>query len=97
MPPLALCSSPACDFRIKLQDGTTGKSISTPHTCPKCEAPMVSVCPECGFLLIDIPAEKHPRCPVCRLDIRETFARMVFGLHKPSPRFKGNPTGSESH
>ncbi len=92
MPPLALCSRPACDFRIELQDPKAGISIPTPRICPRCEAPMISLCPECGFLLIGIPKGEHPLCEVCKVDIRGAFARMVFDLHRPSPKFRGDPS-----
>ncbi len=97
MPPLALCSRPACDFRIELQDRKTGMSISAPSICPKCEAPLISVCPACGFLLIQIPAGKHPLCSVCRADIRSAFARLVFGVHRRrSPKPAEDPFPSDS-
>jgi predicted amidophosphoribosyltransferase len=95
MPPLALCSRPACDFRVELQDWKIGASVPTPRACPKCEAPMTCVCPECGILLNQIEEGKHPRCPVCRTDVRRAFARIAFGLHRPSPRLKSDPPQSE--
>lgn len=83
MPRVAICSRPACDQRIELQDPKNGTSVPTPTVCPRCEAPMISLCPECGFLLIGLVKEEHPLCAVCKADIRQVFARIVFNLHRP--------------
>lgn len=90
--PLAICSRPACDHRIELQDPKNGTSVPTPTVCPRCEAPMISLCPECGFLLVGLVKEKHPLCAICKADIRQVFAQIVFNLHRP--QWKGSRQSS---
>lgn len=89
--PRAICSRPSCDHRIELQDPKNGTSVPTPTVCPKCGAPIIALCPECGFLLVGLVKERHPLCAVCKADIRQVFARIVFNLHRPqwkdSPQF----------
>jgi hypothetical protein len=69
----ALCSNSKCECSIELHDRTNGHSTKTPTECPRCKSPMISTCPECGFLLMGNPAATD--CAVCRADIRRVFAR----------------------
>jgi hypothetical protein len=71
--PYALCSNSKCDFSIELHDRVNGNSRATPEVCPRCKCPMISTCPECGFLLMDTLGATA--CVVCRADIRRVFAR----------------------
>jgi hypothetical protein len=71
--PYALCSNSKCDFSIELHDRLNGNSRATPGVCPRCACPMISTCPECGFLLMG--TRGATACAVCRADIRRIFAR----------------------
>lgn len=73
MPPFAICSSPLCEYRIKLQDTKAGSPVRTPATCPECQAPMISTCPSCGFLLLGLAPGRRPKCEVCPSDIKQLF------------------------
>jgi hypothetical protein len=74
MPPIAVCSAPRCDFRVELQKYKEGTSVPTPSNCPACGEAVISVCPQCGFLLLGISGRLV--CEVCRTDIRAAFARL---------------------
>jgi ribosome-binding protein aMBF1 (putative translation factor) len=65
MPPVAVCSLPRCDFLIELQDRTQGTSTPTPKVCPKCDSPIISLCPACGFLLFRPQRGRLRSCNSC--------------------------------
>lgn len=73
MPPHAICSSLARDFSVKLQDMSTGTRTETPERCSVCQSPMISLCPLCRFLLLDIDKGKSPRCELCGADLKRAF------------------------
>lgn len=75
MPVVAICSSVACDFRIQLQNLIEGTSTPAPITCPGCACPMISLCPRCGFLLVELPGRDPERCNICHADIRVAFQK----------------------
>src|ERR1700687_4786700 len=72
--PYALCSSSACDYTIELHDRINGQPIETPSSCPSCKSRMISLCPNCGFLLIG-SSDKHI-CGFCKADIRLSLAEL---------------------
>jgi hypothetical protein len=87
MPPIAICSRQGCDYRISLHDNECGKPISTPANCPNCGSKVISMCPQCSFLLLGSPNTEHPYCQVCRADIRGTYAkRRVFDVRPDNHR-----------
>jgi ssDNA-binding Zn-finger/Zn-ribbon topoisomerase 1 len=69
--PYALCSNSECDHSIELHD--SGRDMDTPIECPRCKSSMISLCPECGFLLMGTPGATV--CAVCRADIRRVFVK----------------------
>jgi hypothetical protein len=71
--PYALCSNSKCDFSVELHDRVNGNSRATPKVCPRCKGSMISICPECGFLLMG--TQGATACAVCRADIRSVFKR----------------------
>jgi len=71
--PYALCSNSQCEYSIKLHDRPNGLSVETPLSCPRCKRPMISICPECGFLLMGTTGATV--CAVCRADIRQGFIK----------------------
>jgi hypothetical protein len=75
--PYALCSNLECDFTLELQDKISGLPIETPKECPSCKSQMISLCPNCGFLLI---GNSHgPICGLCKADIRFLLANLQAG------------------
>jgi len=72
--PYALCSNSECDFTIELQDKATGQPIETPQECPFCESQVISLCPNCGFLLMGNSREHI--CGFCKADIRFSLASL---------------------
>ncbi len=75
--PYALCSNSECDFTIELQDKVNGRPIATPQECPSCKSQMISLCPNCGFLLI---GNSHAHiCGFCKADIRLSLAKLQAG------------------
>jgi hypothetical protein len=72
--PYALCSNSACDYTIELHDRINGQPIETPNSCPSCKSRMISLCPNCGFLLI-ANSPKHI-CGFCKADIRLSLAKL---------------------
>jgi hypothetical protein len=73
MPPHAICSSSTCAFSLELQDMRTGTLTETPARCPVCQSPMISLCPLCRFLLLDIDGSKSPNCGLCGADLKLAF------------------------
>lgn len=73
MPLSAICTNPCCDFQIKLQDYETGTSIPTPRECPQCGEPVISLCPDCGFLLVGKLDIGNPTCALCGRDVRKAY------------------------
>ena len=69
--PHAICSSPNWSFIIKLHDIERGQSIATPDECPCCASAMISICPQCGFLLTGNP--EATRCSLCQADLKVCF------------------------
>lgn len=74
---LAICSSLICEFRLRLQDNEKGNSISTPPSCPRCGAFLMTYCPLCGFPILANQSLKD-RCTVCNCDMRRAFARSIY-------------------
>jgi hypothetical protein len=83
--PYALCSNSECDFTIELQDKANGQPIETPNECPSCKSQMISLCPNCGFLLIG-SSQKHI-CGLCKKDIRLSLAKLQAGLDQSGTSF----------
>ena len=81
MPPLAICSSSYCTYVIELHDNKNGTSLDTPEECPVCKAPIISLCPHCGFLLLGKIDASSPRCMVCRYLIRHAYACLRAHAH----------------
>ncbi len=81
MPPLAICSSSNCTYAVELHDNKNGTSLDTPDKCPVCKAPIISLCPQCGFLLLGEIDPSSPRCMVCRYPIRQAYARLRAHAH----------------
>ncbi len=73
--PYALCSNSNCEYSIELHARTNGTSVETPLSCPRCKRPLISTCPECGFLLMGTPGATI--CAVCRADIRLVFLKRL--------------------
>lgn len=73
MPFSAICTNPRCHFQIKLQDYESGRSIPTPRKCPQCREPVTSLCPHCGFILIEELDIENPRCALCGHDVRKAY------------------------
>ena len=71
--PYALCSNSKCEYSIELHDKANGHSIKTPTECPLCKFPMISICPQCGFLLMGNCGATD--CAVCRADIRRVHMK----------------------
>lgn len=74
--PYALCSNSKCGYSIELlelQNRPEGVPLEAPLSCPRCDWPMISICPECGFLLFGTPGATI--CAVCRSDIRRVYAK----------------------
>jgi hypothetical protein len=77
MPPLAICSSATCDFVLELQDLQRGKAIPRPEICPKCDAAIIDLCPQCRFLIMGAGGELQQKCKLCRADFRQVFAERL--------------------
>jgi hypothetical protein len=77
MPPLAICSSPKCDFVLDLQDLQRGKSLPKPENCPRCDAAIIRLCPQCRFLIMGAGGEPQLECKLCRADFRRVFAERL--------------------
>jgi hypothetical protein len=73
MPLLASCSSLACDYTTRLQDNSSGVSLSIPEQCPRCASPLLTSCPKCGFPLLENP-NPQGRCEVCHAVMRGAIA-----------------------
>jgi hypothetical protein len=93
--PHAICSSPMCNYWVRVDDGKNGNSARTPLLCPLCGCPIISTCPWCGFRLMGEPGALV--CAVCRVNVRRLFevrrARPVtrFRRHAARQRGKGAP------
>ncbi len=74
MPPIAICSSPECSYQVMLQNPVEGTAIPTPQECPDCGASVISLCPNCGFLLLGDSKSAMVTCSVCGRDIKEQLA-----------------------
>jgi hypothetical protein len=70
----ALCSNSECDFSIELQDKVAGRPVATPKECPRCNHPIISFCPNCGFILTGNADAKI--CELCKEDIQVSFAKI---------------------
>src|SRR5258708_8804083 len=77
--PHAICSNFSCGYNIKLHNIESGLSRETPKECPRCAFPMISICPECKFLLTGNPLAIH--CSLCHADLKA-----VFAMKKGSPQ-----------
>jgi len=77
MPPLAICSNVDCNFAIELHDYVEGRAVATPEACPECQAAVLSICPQCRFLLFGTAKENLRECPLCRVDLREAYAQRL--------------------
>ena len=69
--PYALCSNSKCEYSVELHNRANGLPVETPMKCPRCKYPMISTCPECGFLLMGNCGATE--CAVCRADIRRVY------------------------
>jgi hypothetical protein len=80
MPIVAICSSSACDCRVPLGDAVESAITPIPPVCPDCGAsPMIWLCPNCGFLVVDLPGCDPEECQACCADIRASFQRLHQG------------------
>lgn len=69
--PLGICSADYCDFIIDLSQGNEDKQLFKLALCPKCNSPVVCLCPGCGFAMRGSLSSRVIRCDVCRRLIRD--------------------------
>lgn len=75
MPALESCISAKCDYTIELQDYVDGKTLLASGGCPKCGSIVVSFCPACREMLGTRLSREHPKCGMCKTNVRSMFVR----------------------
>ena len=86
IPPIAICSSQVCEFKVRLHNPQKGTAIPIPPACEKCCAEMISLCPNCGWLLTSLDNTTDDRGQLCRQDIRDPFGRKMLRRAKSSDK-----------
>lgn len=81
MPFYALCSNYRCDYLDDFQNCEHRKSAGEKLRllCPKCGAPIITVCPSCFFPLIGSFGEHNRTCQMCSQDLRVSLTNLALG------------------